>query len=118
EATATPTEMPTLEATSAPSVSIKGGNNLTQEAPPTPTLQPSLPTSTPAPTAIALPPTATIELDRLKWEQQGWNNCGPTTLTIGLTFYGYSHHQDKAVEYLKPGTEDKNVSPWEIVSFV
>ena len=24
---------------------------------------------------------------------QGWNNCGPATLTMGLTYYGYSDDQ-------------------------
>ena len=49
---------------------------------------------------------------------QGWNNCGPATLTMGLTYFGYSNDQYKAAAWLKPNSEDKNVSPWQIVDYV
>ena len=52
------------------------------------------------------------------FEYQGWNNCGPTTLTNALTYFGYTDDQLRAANYLKPNREDKNVSPWEMVRFV
>ncbi len=81
----------------------------------TPTYTPS-PSSTPTP--IPLPNQATLQLDNLKWEQQGWNNCGPTTITIGLTYFGYAQNQQRAVRFLKPNVEDTNVSPSQLVDFV
>ncbi len=59
-----------------------------------------------------------LDLNRLRHEYQGWNNCGPTTLTMGLSYYGYTEDQFPAANYLKPHREDKNVSPWEMVQYV
>lgn len=52
------------------------------------------------------------------FEYQGWNNCGPATLTNALSFFGYSENQTRAANWLKPNGEDKNVSPWQMVEFV
>lgn len=49
---------------------------------------------------------------------QHWNNCGPATLTMGLTYYGLAADQDPAANWLKPTSEDGNVSPWQIVEYV
>lgn len=49
---------------------------------------------------------------------QGWNNCGPATLTMGLTFFGLGSDQNVAANWLKPNGEDKNVSPWQMVTYV
>ncbi|MCC6801878.1 MAG: C39 family peptidase [Anaerolineae bacterium] len=49
---------------------------------------------------------------------QGWNNCGPATLTMGLTYYGYDADQYPAAQWLKPNAEDKNVSPWQMLEYV
>jgi len=35
-----------------------------------------------------LPPTA--RLGGIRYEAQDWNNCGPTTLTMALSYYGWS----------------------------
>ena len=58
------------------------------------------------------------QLANVRFEYQGWNNCGPATLTNALTYYGYGHSQIRAAEWLKPDGEDKNVSPWQMVEFV
>jgi hypothetical protein len=49
---------------------------------------------------------------------QTWNNCGPATLTMGLTYFGWEPDQQIAADWLKPNYEDKNVSPWQMVQFV
>lgn len=110
-ATLVPTDVPTI----AP----------TTEFTPTPTIEPTItptftPSASPTPTAtpIRLPQQATLRLDELKWEQQGWNNCGPTTVTIGLTYFGYNRNQYTAANWLKPDPEDTNVSPDQMVDFV
>ncbi|MCI0714018.1 MAG: C39 family peptidase [Chloroflexi bacterium] len=79
---------------------------------PTPTTVPATPTLAPP------PPSAQLQLSNLTPEAQRWNNCGPTTLTMGLTYFGYGHNQTIAADYLKPNIEDKNVSPWQMINFV
>src|SRR5690606_6544700 len=91
-----------------------------------PTPLPSLPSATPdlgptftplvQPTAIPAPPSA--RLSNIRYEEQGWNNCGPTTMTMALSYYGYGENQYTAASWMKPHTEDKNVSPWQMVRFV
>ncbi|MFN8371893.1 MAG: C39 family peptidase [Anaerolineae bacterium] len=49
---------------------------------------------------------------------QTWNNCGPATLTMGLTYFGVEPEQQVAANWLKPNYEDKNVSPWQMVQYV
>ncbi len=49
---------------------------------------------------------------------QGWNNCGPATLTMGLTYFGVPADQYPAAQWLKPNSEDKNVSPWQMTAYV
>lgn len=63
-----------------------------------------------------LPPA--YSLDSFRYEPQGWNNCGPATLTMALSHFGYQDNQYRAANWLKPNGEDKNVSPWQMVDFV
>ena len=51
-------------------------------------------------------------------EFQGWNNCGPATLTNALVHFGYEDDQFRAANWLKPNYEDKNVSAWQMAEFV
>jgi hypothetical protein len=50
--------------------------------------------------------------------QQTWNNCGPANVTMALSFFGWQSGQEEAASFLKPDSEDKNVSPSEMVAFV
>ena len=59
-----------------------------------------------------------FRMTNLGSEYQGWNNCGPATLTNALVYFGYEEDQYRAAEWLKPNGEDKNVSPWQMVEFV
>src|SRR5687767_7665783 len=61
---------------------------------------------------------ASYRLQNLRYEAQMWNNCGPATMTNALTFFGYLDNQRRAQGYLKPNIEDKNVTPFEMLSFV
>ncbi|MDZ4764449.1 MAG: C39 family peptidase [Chloroflexota bacterium] len=49
---------------------------------------------------------------------QGWNNCGPAALTMALTYFGVPADQYPAALWLKPNSEDKNVSPWQLLTYV
>ncbi len=51
-------------------------------------------------------------------EQQTWNNCGPATVTIALSYYGWEGDQAYAKRVMRPDREDKNVTPDEMVAFV
>ncbi len=61
---------------------------------------------------------AAVRLTGFRHEYQGWNNCGPATLTIALSYFGWSDNQLVAARWLKPDPEDKNVSPDQMAAFV
>jgi tetratricopeptide (TPR) repeat protein len=67
-------------------------------------------------TAAALP--ASYQMSGFQHIPQHWNNCGPATLTMGLTYFGFAADQDPAANWLKPTSEDGNVSPWQMVEYV
>lgn len=57
-------------------------------------------------------------LSGVGFEPQWWNNCGPATLTNALIYFGYADDQGRAANFLKPDSQDKNVTPQEMVEFV
>lgn len=71
---------------------------------------------TPEPTPIFVP--SSYSLSGIRFEYQGWNNCGPATITNALSMFGYADNQNRAANWLKPNREDKNVSPDQMVTFV
>lgn len=89
----------------------------------------TIPSSTPMPPPAALAETAaprstpnrlpaSARIYGLLHQQQTWNNCGPATITMALSYYGWRRDQAFAAERLKPNREDKNVSPEELAAFV
>ena len=56
-------------------------------------------------------------LTGLRHEHQGWNNCGPTTLAMALSYWGRSETQYDVAPVLKPDPEDKNVSLSEMETY-
>ncbi|MBN1430370.1 MAG: C39 family peptidase [Anaerolineae bacterium] len=76
-------------------------------------------TELPQPTAS---PTPSIPSEYLltgfTYAPQGWNNCGPATLTMALSYWGIQSTQDQAANFLKGNREDVNVSPSEIPDYV
>jgi hypothetical protein len=81
---------------------------------PLPTATVMLPTL--PPTEIPVPSSAFVK--DIRFVQQGWNNCGPANVAQVLHKYGWTGTQNDAANYMKPWTEDKNVSPWQIVTYV
>lgn len=111
ELTATPVVVPTNESVSAIAESA------TVE--PTPLLTPTpSPTETPLPTPTPRPLPRQARVDGLTIIAQGFNNCGPANLAINLNFYGNTTTQVEAAAFLKPNSEDRNVSPWQMVDYV
>ncbi|HSF80324.1 MAG TPA: C39 family peptidase [Anaerolineales bacterium] len=83
---------------------------------PTATPQPS-PTSTLSPTPI---PEKVI-LSGIVHEYQQMNNCGPATLAMALSYWGWQGDQRDTRLFLRPNfasVDDKNVSPEEMAVFV
>jgi len=116
EVTFTVVHLPASTATSVPT--------------PTPSFTPSpLPTRVSAATSIPtitplLSPTHSptvpprVILTGIRHEAQGWNNCGPTTLAMGLSYLGRGETQYDLVPLLKPDPEDKHVGMGEMESYV
>lgn len=86
---------------------------------PTPIILPS-PTSspTPSPTPTPIPIPVAYRLDGLKNVPQYFNNCGPANLSIVLNFHGVARTQADTRAFLKPNSQDRNVSPWQIAEYV
>ncbi len=74
------------------------------------------PTATPATQPTAIP--ARVELQGIKHEYQKWNNCGPATLSMALSFWGWKGSQTDTAAFMKPNPRDKNTMPYEMVDFV
>jgi hypothetical protein len=99
-------------------------------ASPSATLTPVGPTGTPFPTATSTPtplPTLTptpipdsLVLTGIRHEYQTFNNCGPATLSMALSYWGWQGSQTVTREYLRPSfaLDDKNVNPFEMAAFV
>lgn len=92
---------------------------------PPPTVQSSFDVTAPAasPTRISTPiplitPPKTVELKGVKWEKQDINNCGPATLAMYLSFYGWKGTQKDVANIVKPNQFDKNVRWDELVYYV
>lgn len=88
---------------------------------PTPTLT-LTPAYAPGPTQIARSTPAaldnvTILLTGFRHSYQTWNNCGPATLAMALSYFGWSGDQKDTASFLKPDPEDRNVNPDEMAAF-
>lgn len=78
------------------------------------------PTSVPATVAAPIAPTAlpsALLLTGLRHEWQTWNNCGPATLAMALSYFGSPLNQADVGAALRRSPDDKNVSPHELFTF-
>ncbi|MFP4321565.1 MAG: C39 family peptidase [Anaerolineales bacterium] len=106
-----PSPSPTPEATAQPTLEVAATDVLPSET--------ALPSATPIPaTATPLPAPTQFRLEGVSFHQQGWNNCGPANLAMGLSYFGWEGDQNDTARALKPNDEDKNVSPDQMVSYV
>jgi tetratricopeptide (TPR) repeat protein len=85
-------------------------------ATPEPTAAPTPPPPPPADAAAGSAPPA-VSLAGIRHAWQTWNNCGPATLTMALSYYGSPATQADAAKVLKPNRDDKNVSPNEMAAY-
>jgi tetratricopeptide (TPR) repeat protein len=59
-----------------------------------------------------------VQLGGINHQWQTWNNCGPATITMSMSYFGRSETQVDAAKFLKPNKDDKNVSPHELAAYV
>jgi predicted double-glycine peptidase len=93
---------------------------------PTPVLSlpTAIPTATPSPTPspTPIPPVAPVAeqvlLEPMAHVWQTWNNCGPATVNMCLSYFGLTETQADVAAILRPDPEDKNISPQEMASYV
>jgi len=117
--TAQPSPGPVPSRTPVPSPSPSPSPSPTPRLLPTPTVTPPV---FPGPTQAARSTPAALEeadvlLYGVRHTFQTWNNCGPATLVMALSFYGWRGTQKEAAVVLRPDPEDKNVSPEEMAAF-
>jgi hypothetical protein len=100
----TPSAVPAATTTPTSAATLNGPTE-TPQATATPTL---------VPTAIP----ARVELKGILHEYQKWNNCGPTTLSMNLSFWKWKGTQMTIAGVVKPNPRDKNVMPYELADYV
>ena len=92
------------------------------QLPPTATLAPPGPTAISTETAMPSPsPTplpASVRLAGIRYDWQGFNNCGPANLAMALSYWGWSGDQRHTRAYLRPHPDDYNVMPEEMLAFI
>ena len=89
------------------------------------TFTPQAVAGAPSPTPVSPSPTpppqatvaARINLAGVEHAYQLWNNCGPVTIAMNLSFFGQSRDQRDVAQFLKPDQDDKNVSPEELLAY-
>jgi tetratricopeptide (TPR) repeat protein len=59
-----------------------------------------------------------IQLDGVQHEYQTWNNCGPATLGMALSYWDLESDQRPIAAFTKPNPRDKNVMPYEMAAYV
>jgi len=99
----------------------------TPDVPPPAVAPVLIPTATPLPTAT-VPPLPTpapahepaqpaVRLTGLTHTWQTWNNCGPATLAMNLSYFGSTLDQADIGAVLRRHPDDKNVGPEELATF-
>ncbi len=94
-------------------------------------MQPIVPTPTPAYIGVGVTTDteggeggianysrADLYLEGFTHTYQGWNNCGPASITTLLSYWNFDTTQTQAANYLKPDPEDRNVRPDELAGYV
>jgi hypothetical protein len=82
----------------------------------TPDAPSNLPQPTPTQTLTPIPKG--ISLTGVQHEYQTWNNCGPATLAMALSYWKWDGDQRIIADFTKPNPRDKNVTPYELTAYV
>jgi tetratricopeptide (TPR) repeat protein len=73
---------------------------------------------TEAPDAPPLPEQVSLKSVRYEDQHGRWNYCAPANLSMALSAWGWDGNRDVVGPFLKPDDKDKNVMPYEMVSYV
>jgi peptidase C39-like protein/tetratricopeptide repeat protein len=79
------------------------------------TYQPAI---SPVRTATFKPIPQNIQFNGFRHDYQTWNNCGPATLAMALSYWGWDGTQQTIATFTKPNPRDKNVMPYELNAYV
>ncbi|NLG26839.1 MAG: hypothetical protein GX557_02955 [Chloroflexi bacterium] len=110
---ATPTASPTATRTFTPEpASPTPLPSVTPSATPVPS-----PTPLPMPTQAVQPIAARVELVGVRHEWQTWNNCGPVTLGMAMSYYGSPDTQTDIAPVVRSNYEDKHVGADELADY-
>jgi hypothetical protein len=110
---------PALGPTLVPTLTPTPDEESIEAAPTNTIIQDSTPPAADAedsPVEVSLP--SSYYLSGFTHTYQGWNNCGPATITMTMSYWGVENTQDDAAAFLKPDPEDRNVRPDEIAAYV
>jgi tetratricopeptide (TPR) repeat protein len=113
--TAEPTEL-VLAPTAPPSATPAVAPSATPTETAIPTETPT-PTPSPTPTPVYQPAQPAVELTGFTHAWQTWNNCGPATLAMQLSYFGSTLSQTDIAAVLRPNYDDKNADPEELADF-
>lgn len=108
---ATPTPVAVSDAAAGPATAVSAATAVS-----TATTVPATATATASPTPPPLPEAA--RLQGIRHQFQTWNNCGPATMAMALTYFDMNLTQEETAAVLKPNPEDRNVSPDEMAAYV
>lgn len=75
-------------------------------------------TYTPSPTTTPLPGKVILEGVRYQDQHGLWNYCAPANLAMALSYWGIDKDRLVVGRALKPLQDDKNVMPYEMLSYV
>lgn len=115
--TAAPVETRSTPALSTPNATLVATLTPTaQTAPAGASATTTLVIRTATPTITPIP--AGVVLTGFKHEYQLFNNCGPASLAINLSYWGWQGSQKNTAAFLKPNQDDKNVSPRELYEYL
>ena len=78
------------------------------------------PPASPTASLVPSPIPAGVSLSGIRHEYQQFNNCAPASLSMVMSYWGWTGTQFDTRAYLRPNFEvdDKNVNPFEIVDYV
>ncbi len=110
----------TIDLAGAPIATLAPGVTPSAVLGATPIGMPGIITMTPVtrPTATTAPLPANFYVPRAKRVAQLWNNCGPANLVQAMYVLGVDTRQEDTAAWLKPNTDDANVSPWQMAQYV
>lgn len=118
EVLSTPTLISTKRAIDSQAAMSSETTTMTEEISSLQATPQNTPTNTPTPSPTPWPLPVSARLNGFQHKFQTWNNCGPATLAMALTYFDMNLSQEDTAAVLKPNPEDRNVSPQEMAAYV